>query len=132
MKPCDQSESAEGGEVVAIGSTDLSDDTVHSEAAERPGDLCGGPAEEGSQLLAAESVYQKFSAHEAEDQAEIVVSEEVESAVGASVLAHSIGELVQVSVSVGRVFEGGEKFQVSAICGEKDLADGRQAVDRTS
>jgi len=115
--------------VVAIGSADLADEAMETEAAKSPRDLCGGPSEEASKCLVAEAVNQEFGAEEGQDETEVLGAEEVEAPVGAPVLPDDAGELVQVSVSLRGVIEGGKEFQVATVGGSEDLAQGGQAVD---
>src|SRR3989442_6664067 len=94
MKACDESESAEGGEVVAIGAADLSNEAVKAKAAKSSGDLASLPAEQAAECLVSESVDQEIAAHEAADQGAVVESGAVEAAVGTFVLTVGTGKHV--------------------------------------
>ena len=126
----DDGSSAEFGQVVFVGASDFLYQTVQAHALEQARDLGGGLfGQQASQVFVGEAVEVELAADDGQEEAPVVVSQEVKTGEGAIVVAFGFGYLVDVLEAYTGVFDLGDEVQVAAVGGVAQVDQGGKTVN---
>lgn len=121
---------SETSQVVLVSFLDSFNQPVHSETFEDPGDLVPGLANQnGAKRTVLKTADLEPSLDDAFEQLQIFAVEEIESTIGPLAVRRRLRDLFKVLDPHSRIFDRGDKFQVSSVCRFHQFPKDGEAVD---
>lgn len=118
------------GQVVFVGSSDSLDQAMHFETFEYSGDLSAGRfGQDRTKGAVLESPNIKLSADDAFEQLQILVEKEIKATIGPLSIRCGLRDLLKILDSYGRIFDGGDEFQVTSVRRFHQFPKNGKAVD---
>lgn len=109
--------SAEAGQVVLVGATDLLDESMSAEPSQEARDLSAVLVDRSLEVPVAKATDSVLSLGDGDEEVEVDTREEVEAAEAASVPTHGTGDPLELRQTGVRVVELSEECQVALVRG---------------